>query len=201
MLFDTRELLYIPFCARVLHIPVDPVCVLNLTDARTVLEHDVILDSKHVMLMTNRLRCCYDLDLNYNKLILSGDPSGQIVLNDGAELTIVNGTIVMPGMYSLNSFISFGNTSNLTLTSTVVVEKHFLYDTPTPGRGPLHYPFTTTIANRSSNKARGTSANAMQLPTNQITNVHDERQRASQEHYHRHRTNPGRNPIITPILT
>ena len=31
ILFDTRELLYLPFCARVLHIPIDPICVLNLT--------------------------------------------------------------------------------------------------------------------------------------------------------------------------
>ena len=48
------------------------------------MDHNVILDNKHVLLMTNRLRCCYDLDLNHNKLILSGDPSGQIVLNDGS---------------------------------------------------------------------------------------------------------------------
>ncbi|KPA77884.1 hypothetical protein ABB37_06676 [Leptomonas pyrrhocoris] len=126
ILFDTRELLYLPFCYKVLRVPIDPLPVLNLVDATTTLDGDTVLDGKHVLLTASRTRCNYVLDLNQHKLVLTGAPSGQVVLCEGCELTITNGTICIPGMYTIGSYVSFAPCTALFTTESCKFEKEFL---------------------------------------------------------------------------
>jgi vacuolar protein sorting-associated protein 13A/C len=126
ILFDTRELLYLPFCYKVLRVPIDPIPVLNLMGETTTLEDDIVLDEKHVLLTASRTRCNYVLDLNQHKLVLTGAPSGQIVLCEGCELTITNGTICIPGMYTIGSYVSFAPSTALFTSESCKFEKQFL---------------------------------------------------------------------------
>lgn len=126
ILFDTREVLYLPFCYKVLRVPIDPIPVLRLTEETTVLRSDVVLDDKHVLLTSNRTRCCYVLDLNGHALVLTGSPSGQIVLSEGCELTITNGRVCIPGMYTIGSYVSFAALTALSTTDSCIIEKEFL---------------------------------------------------------------------------
>ncbi|CBZ25256.1 conserved hypothetical protein [Leishmania mexicana MHOM/GT/2001/U1103] len=126
ILFDTREVLYLPFCYKVLRVPIDPIPILSLMDETTTLLEDVVLDNKHVLLTASRTRCCYVLNLNNHKLVLTGAPSGQIVLCEGCELTITNGTVHIPGMYTIGSYVSFAPSTALFTTDSVTFEKEFL---------------------------------------------------------------------------
>lgn len=126
ILFDTRDVLYLPFSAKVLRVPLEPIPVLPLYDAVTFLDGDVFLDDKHVVLTTNRMRCSYHLDLNNHRLVLTGRPSAQIVLYDGCQLTISNGTVVIPGQYAIGSFVSFAPATALFTTADCAIEKQYL---------------------------------------------------------------------------
>ncbi|KAG5508787.1 hypothetical protein JKF63_05286 [Porcisia hertigi] len=126
ILFDTREMLYLPFYSKVLRVPIDPIPVLSLMDETTTLQEDVVLDYKHVLWTANRTRCCYVLDLNGHKLVLTDVPSSQIVLYEGCELTITNGTVHIPGMYTIGSYVSFAPSTALFTTDSVRFEKEFL---------------------------------------------------------------------------
>ncbi|KAG5482531.1 hypothetical protein CUR178_05671 [Leishmania enriettii] len=137
ILFDTRELLYLPFCYKVLRVPIDPIPILSLMDETTTLQEDVVLDNKHVLLTASRTRCCYVLDLNGHTMALTGAPSGQIVLCEGCELTITNGTVHIPGMYTIGSYVSFAASTALFTTDSVQFEKEFLNLPNTAFYGPL----------------------------------------------------------------
>lgn len=137
ILFDTRELLYLPFCYKVLRVPIDPIPVLSLTDGTTTLDGDAVLDDKHVLLTASRTRCNYVLDLNKHKLVLTGAPSGQVVLCEGCELTITNGTICIPGMYTVGSYVSFAPRTALFTTSSCKFEKEFLNVANSAFFGPI----------------------------------------------------------------
>ncbi|TPP40972.1 N-terminal region of Chorein, a TM vesicle-mediated sorter family protein [Leishmania donovani] len=126
ILFDTREVLYLPFCYKVLRVPIDPIPILSLMDETTTLQEDVVLDNKHVLLTASRTRCCYVLDLNNHKLVFTDAPSGQIVLCEGCELTITNGTVHIPGMYTIGSYVSFAPSTALFTTDSVRFKKEFL---------------------------------------------------------------------------
>nr|CAJ2470207.1 unnamed protein product [Leishmania braziliensis] len=126
ILFDTREVLYLPFCYKVLRVPIDPIPILSLIDETTILQEDAVLDNKHVLLTASRTRCCYVLDLNGHKLVLTDAPSGQIVLCEGCELIITNGTVHIPGMYTIGSYVSFAPSTALFTTDSVRFEKKFL---------------------------------------------------------------------------
>ncbi|CAG9572113.1 conserved hypothetical protein [Leishmania major strain Friedlin] len=126
ILFDTREVLYLPFCYKVLRVPIDPIPILSLMDETTTLQEDVVLDNKHVLLTASRTRCCYVLDLNNHKLVFTDAPSGQIVLCEGCELTITNGTVHIPGMYTIGSYVSFAPSTALFTTDSVCFKKEFL---------------------------------------------------------------------------
>ncbi|GET87435.1 hypothetical protein, conserved [Leishmania tarentolae] len=126
ILFDTREMLYLPFCYKVLRVPIDPIVILSLVDETTTLQEDVVLDNKHVLLTASRTRCCYVLNLNHHRLVFTGAPSGQVVLCEGCELTITNGTVHIPGMYTIGSYVSFAPSTALFSTDSVRFEKEFL---------------------------------------------------------------------------
>ncbi|KAG5504216.1 hypothetical protein JIQ42_06048 [Leishmania sp. Namibia] len=137
ILFDTRELLYLPFCYKVLRVPIDPIPILSLMEETTTLQENVVLDNKHVLLTASRTRCCYVLDLNGHTMVLTGAPSGQIVLCEGCELTITNGTVHIPGMYTIGSYVSFASSTALFTTDSVQFEKEFLNLPNTAFYGPL----------------------------------------------------------------
>ncbi|KAH8609144.1 putative Vacuolar sorting associated 13 protein C terminal [Trypanosoma vivax] len=124
MLTDVREVLYGPFCAKVFRVPLSPIPVYKLTDSVHVLNSDLTLDASHILVTASKTRCCYTLDLNQYKLYLTGYPSAQLALEDNCQLTITNGCVVVPGMYSLSSFVSFGANASLFTSRSCIVEKH-----------------------------------------------------------------------------
>ncbi|KAF5223643.1 hypothetical protein ECC02_003375 [Trypanosoma cruzi] len=123
VLLDAREMLYGPFCTKVLRLPLSPIPVCRLTTDVHVLGSDLVLDSHHIIITAGKTRCSYKLDLNQHKLYLSGTPTAQIVLDDNCQLTLTNGCIFVPGMYALSSFVSFGLNATLFTTDTCIIEK------------------------------------------------------------------------------
>ncbi|RNF13337.1 uncharacterized protein Tco025E_06213 [Trypanosoma conorhini] len=122
-LVDTREMLYGPFCTKVLRAPLLPIPVCRLTTDVHVLDADLVLDGYHILNTADKTRGSYTLDLNQHKLFLSSPPSAQIALDDHCQLTITNGSVVVPGMYTVSSFVSFGFNASLLTTDSCVVEK------------------------------------------------------------------------------
>ncbi|RNF03403.1 hypothetical protein TraAM80_05766 [Trypanosoma rangeli] len=120
---DTREMLYEPFCTKVLRAPLSPIVVCRLNTDVKILDADLILDSHHILSTADKTRGSYKLDLNQHRLYLSSPPSAQMVLDDYCQLTITNGCVVVPGMYSVGSFVSFGFNATLFTTDSCVVEK------------------------------------------------------------------------------
>ncbi|SCU67195.1 N-terminal region of Chorein, a TM vesicle-mediated sorter/Integral peroxisomal membrane peroxin, putative [Trypanosoma equiperdum] len=123
ILVDARNILYGPFCMKVARTPLSPIPICRLTDDVYVLKSNLSLDPTHILITGNKSRCSYVLDLNQYKLCLLGPPAPHIVLDDNCELTITNGCIVVPGMYALSSFVSFGGNASVFTTKSCVIEK------------------------------------------------------------------------------
>nr|CCC92317.1 conserved hypothetical protein [Trypanosoma congolense IL3000] len=159
MLVDARDVLYGPFCTKVLHAPLSPIPVYRLTEGTHTLESDLRLDPNHIMITANKTRCCYTLDLNQYILHLCGSPSPLIVLDDNCHLTITNGRIVVPGMYALSSFVSFGFNTTIFTAESCWIEKVAHHE-----RVPL-----TCLRPASRRSRGGLESSGTSLPRNAVS--------------------------------
>ena len=119
---DVMARIYEPMNAELFRTRLVPEPALHLRHtSAVVLGEDLTLTNMRYMHVAGDDISTYTLDLGGHTLSLSGmEPSPQIALAEDVLLTIKNGTINIPGLYSLDSFIHFGAGSRIVIDKTSV---------------------------------------------------------------------------------
>ena len=66
------------------------------------------------LVVSSKMHCSFVLNLQGGTLVLDGpSPGSHILVGDNVHLTIRNGTVSLPGIYSFSSFIQYGSNSKV----------------------------------------------------------------------------------------